>query len=159
MCRTRGAAGGSYTLIARSPLAPGAVVPRIKELLWTLDPNVPVSEAGSVRDALLDSLYRHRFVLRLFTAFAVTALVLAGVGIYGVAAAWVARRRRDLAIRVAVGATGRHVVRLLFSQAAVVCAAGGVLGVAGAMASSRVLQSMLYETGDTDPAVLMATEQ
>ncbi len=153
--RTR--AGGYYILFVRSSLAPAVAVSRVKELLWAIDPGLPVVEAGSVRDGLLDGLFRQRLVLRLAVAFAAVALLLAGVGIYGVTACWVARRRRDLAIRVALGATGRHIVRLILSRTALVCTAGAVLGVAGSMAAFRVLASMLYETSGTDSLVLAGT--
>lgn len=150
-------ASAYYFLIVRSPLHASVVVSSIKQLLWSIDPDVPVVEAGSMRDSLLDSLYRQRFVVRLSTMFAATAILLAGVGIYGVAAHWVARRRRELAIRVALGATGRHILRRVMSRAGIVGAVGGVLGVAGSIASSRVLQSSVYETGAADSLVVMGT--
>jgi putative ABC transport system permease protein len=153
--RTR--ASGYYFLIVRSPLQTSVVISGIKQLLWSIDPGVPIVEAGSMRDSLLESLYRQRFVVRLSTMFATMAILLAGVGIYGVAAYWVARRRRELAIRVALGATGRHVLRRVVSRAAAVGAAGGVLGAAGSIASGRVLQSSVYETGAADLLVVLGT--
>lgn len=153
--RTR--ASGSYNLIVRSPHPVNVAIPRIKEMLWAVDPDVPIVEAGSMRDGLLDSLYRQQLLLRLALAFAMTASLLAAVGIYGVATQWVARRRRELAIRVALGATGRDVVQRVLSRATVVALAGGTLGLAGSMASTRALRSSLYETGAADPLVIGST--
>lgn len=143
-----------YMLMVRSALSPEMVVSRVKELLWAIDPDVPVVEAGSFREVLIEGHYRRRFVLRLTAAFGAIAVLLTGVGIYGVAAYWVARRRHDLAVRVAFGAQGRHLVGLMLGRAAIVCAAGAALGVAGFMGSSRVLESWLYDTRPTDPLAL-----
>ncbi len=152
--RTR---GGFFNLLVRSPLSPDVVVARVKEQLWNIDPGLPVTEAGPVRDALIDGLYRQRFVLQLTAAFAAITIVLAGVGIYGVASYWLANRRRDLAIRVALGAAGRHVVYLLLSRTAVVGAAGAAIGITGSMAAFSVLEPLLYETSALDPLVLAGT--
>jgi hypothetical protein len=130
--RPRGQAVRFAIVLVRSPLPTGLVVQRVKELLWTIDASIPVSEASSMRDALLDSLSRRQFVLKLSAAFTVIALLLGGTGIYAVAAYWVAQRRRDLAIRVALGATGRQIARLVYSRAATVAAAGAALGATGA---------------------------
>ena len=146
-----------YTLVVRSSHPTEAVVARVKDLLRTIDRDAPVLDAGSMRDAMLESLYRQRFVLRLSTAFAATALILAGIGLYGVTAYWVTRRRRDLAIRVAVGATGTQVLKVVLTRAAIVTFAGTALGVAGSFAAGRVLRTMLYETTAADPMVLAGT--
>lgn len=153
--QTRAASG--FELVVRSPLQPAVVVARVKELLWSVDPGVPVVEAGSMRDQLLESLYRQRFVVRLSSAFAATSMLLAGVGLYGVAASWVARRRRELAIRVAIGATGRQVVQRLLLPAAAVGTAGSALGIAGSLASVRLAQWSLGDTGTADLLVLCGT--
>lgn len=153
--RTR--TSSTYDLIVRSPRPATAVVARVKELLWSIDPDVPVVEAGSMRVSLLDALYRQRFVLRLSAAFAMTALMLAGVGLYGVASCWVTRRRRELAVRVALGATGRHIVQPMASRVAIVVVAGAGLGIAGSLAGTRVVHSLVGDIGVADPLVLVWT--
>jgi predicted permease len=150
-------AGGGYTLVVRSPRDASVVVSRVKELLWVIDPDAPVVEAGSMRDDLLGSLYRQRFLLRLTTAFAVIALLIAAVGVYGVTTYWVSRRRRDLALRVAVGATRRHIIQLVLTRTAYVALAGGVFGAIGLAVSFPAIRSVLYETDGGDPLVLVGT--
>lgn len=148
---------GYFSLIVRSTLPVRDVVARVKDALRAIDPDVPVVEAGSLRDELIGGLYRQRFVLHVSIAFATIAVLLAGVGIYAVAAYWVARRRRELAIRIALGAGRRHVAGRMLSRTAFVCGIGAILGAIASAASFRVLKSLLYDTSGIDPLVLGAT--
>src|SRR5207247_5996083 len=98
------------------------------------------------------SLARQRFNLALIATFAVLALVLAVVGLYGVLAIMVEQRRREIGVRLALGATPEDVVRALLGEGARVVAVGVALGLAGAFALTRVLSSMLYGISATDGA-------
>jgi putative ABC transport system permease protein len=154
---SRTQARGGFSVIVRSALAAGVVIARVKEVLWTIDPGAPISDAGNMRDRLLDSLYRQQFLARLSGAFAAIAVLLAGIGVYGVTAYWINRRRRDLAIRIALGATRGQIVSTVLARAAGVTIVGCALGAVGSAFSLRALRTMLYETSGAEPVVLLAT--
>ena len=103
---------------------------------------------------LAESLRQPRFSMLLLGLFAVVALVLSLVGIYGVLSYLVASRTREIGIRLALGAQPAHVVRGVLTQALRLVAGGVVLGLAGSFALTRLLTSMLHEVSPTDPGVL-----
>ena len=100
---------------------------------------------------LRESLARRRFATLLLGASATLALVLAGIGIFGVASYWTSQRTREIGIRMAMGASGPAIQRLVFRQAAVPVALGAGLGLALAAALSRVLSRFLFGVGLADP--------
>jgi ABC-type antimicrobial peptide transport system permease subunit len=102
----------------------------------------------------VESVARPRFFLRLGSAFAAIALLLAGVGVYGTAAYWVTRRRRELGIRIALGATRRAVLALVMGRSIRLAAWGSAIGLAASSSATRVLDSLLFETGPREPAIL-----
>jgi putative ABC transport system permease protein len=143
--------------VRRSPLAfvvktrhrPEAAA-AVKAAVARLDPRLPVYDMRPLDDYFARATSVRRFTAILGAAFSATALVLAAVGVYGVLAYAVARRRREIAIRLAVGARASAILALVVREAAVLGAVGLALGVAGAMAAARLLQSQLYEVGPYD---------
>jgi ABC-type antimicrobial peptide transport system permease subunit len=99
------------------------------------------------------NIANQRLVVTLLGAFAALALLLAGVGLYGVVSYSVSQRTREIGIRVALGATSRSVVRMTMQQGATLAGAGLVIGLAAALALTRLLQSLLFETSPHDPGV------
>lgn len=146
--------GGFYTILARSDRDPNAVIGLIKQTLRTLDSRIPVTEAMSMNDRIGESLYRQRFFVRLSTTFTGIATMLAMIGIYGTASYWVARRRRELAIRIAVGASPAIVMRAIIIRMVRLAVLGGTVGVVLALAGARTLQSMLFAVDARDPTTL-----
>ena len=146
--------GGFYAILARSDRDPHATIALIKQTLWNLDSRIPVTEAMSMNDRIGESLYRQRFFVRLSTTFTTIATVLAMIGIYGTASYWVARRRRELAIRIAVGASPIIVMRAVIIRMARLAVLGGAIGMVLALAGARTLQSMLFAIDARDPATL-----
>jgi ABC-type antimicrobial peptide transport system permease subunit len=146
--------GGFYTILARSDRDPQAAVALIKQTLWHLDPRIPVTDAMSMNDRIAQSLYRQRFFVRLSTTFTAIATVLAMIGMHGTAAYWVARRRRELAIRIAVGAAPVIVMRGVILRMARLAVFGAAFGIVLALAGARTLQSMLFAIDARDPATL-----
>jgi putative ABC transport system permease protein len=120
-----------------------------------LDPDVPPS-TSSFTTIFAASTSARRFNLVLFGIFAGTALLLAIAGIYGVLAYSVARRTREMGVRMALGATAANVMRLVLGQAAITTGIGVVLGLAGSFILMRSLRSMLYEVGAADPLTFAA---
>jgi putative ABC transport system permease protein len=134
----------------RTKVAPEKLMPPIRESIWAIDRALPIIEPQSMDDRLRSSLSRPRFNMSLFSAFALTALLLTIVGVYGVMAYSVAQRTRDLGIRMALGAAKRDVVRLVVLQGLTLTGAGLVAGLAASWALSRVMLSLLYGVEATD---------
>ena len=104
-------------------------------------------------EVLADSLARQRFSIQLMAVFAVIAALLAAIGIYGVLAYLVGQRRRELGIRIALGAQASHVAGAVLRQGFIPVGIGLVCGIGGAFAMTRYLKSLLYQISATDPLV------
>jgi putative ABC transport system permease protein len=124
----------------------------IRAVVKEIDPNVPVFRIRTMDEFRSESVARERLTTALLGAFAVTALALAGLGIYGVIAFTVQERRREIGIRLAIGAQGRDILRLIFGDGLRLVAIGMALGLAGAVAAGRLLASLFFLTSTTDPA-------
>src|SRR3984957_1194171 len=132
-----------------------ALAPSIRSQIRTLYPNQPIGDIKPMEDLVSDTVAQPRFYTALLTTFAGLALVLAIAGIYGVMSYSVAQRTREFGIRIALGATGRQLLRLVLRDGLATVLVGIVFGIAGAAALTRLIQSELYETKPTDPAVFM----
>ena len=151
--QSRKQGGGHFAVLIRSSRDPDAVMNTAKQLLWSLDPKLPV-DAMPMRQELAESLYRQRFFLRLSVAFTLIATSLAMVGVYGAFAYWVERRRRELAIRMAIGAAPAALVKAIVGKCLRLTAAGVLIGAAIALGGARVLESMLFDVDPRDPITL-----
>jgi putative ABC transport system permease protein len=109
-----------------------------------------------MRERVATAMGYARFSAILLAAFAVVALALAALGTYGVIAFGVSQRTKEIGIRVALGATRSNVLRLVVGQGIGLALVGGALGLAGALATTRVLRSLLYGVAPSDPATLVA---
>jgi putative ABC transport system permease protein len=125
----------------------------LREQVQALDKDQPVSEIKTMEWYLADSMAQRRFNMILLGAFAGLALALAAVGIYGVIAYTVTQRTHEMGIRIALGARGGDILRLVFSNAMGTTATGILIGLAAAFALTRLLQSLLYQVTATDPVV------
>jgi putative ABC transport system permease protein len=103
-----------------------------------------------------DSLLLRRLSMSMLSVFAGLALLLAGVGIYGLTAYSVSRRTREIGLRMALGADRRDILRLVVGRGLMVALAGVALGIPGALAMARLLRGMLYGIGPSDPLVFAA---
>ena len=122
----------------------------VRAEIRAIDPNVPVASAGSMEEALRESVALPQFRTTLMAIFAFSALALAAVGIYGVLSYSVERRTQEIGVRMAIGATPPDVLRLVIRQGARLASIGMVLGLAGAFALTRVLQKMLFGVSASD---------
>jgi predicted permease len=134
---------------------PSALAPAVRELIRRRDDRVPM-ELSSMEALLGRSLAERRFTMAILAVFGAVALALAAVGIYGVVSYSVARRRREMGIRIALGAQPRGVRRLVVRRSMALVAAGITIGVLGALALTRLLEAMLYEVSPTDPLTFAA---
>jgi predicted permease len=142
-------------IVVRTPLDPRLVADAIRGLFSSLDPTLPV-ELETMKQRLDGITARPRFQATLLGVFAATGLVLAGVGLFGVMSFLVAQRRREIGVRMALGATPRDIVRLTLTFAARWTGAGMAAGAAGAFAVTRWLRSLLYGVEAVDPGTLGA---
>jgi putative ABC transport system permease protein len=146
----------SQTLAIRTTLAdPMTLAPSVRAAIQELDPDVPAYAVEPFDYIVSRSLWRQRFQGQVLGAFAALALLLAMVGIYGVISYAVAQRTRELGVRMALGATRRHVLALVLGQGTRLALAGVAIGIAGALALSRVVASLLYGVRPTDPVTFV----
>jgi predicted permease len=145
------------SVAVRTPLDPLALTSAIRGEIQRLDSGVPLDNVRALSDALGRSLDQRRLVLNLMAIFALTALLLASIGLYGVMAYSVASRRRELCIRMALGAMRRDVMRGVLGEGARLVVIGLVIGLAGALAATRPLTVQLYRVETYDPVVLAGT--
>jgi len=149
---------GHMVVVVRTRVDPETLLPALRRAVAIVDPAIPVS--GATRSGgfetmgrlLRDQLARRSFTMTLLAAFAMGAMLLAALGIYGVMSYVLTLRTREIGIRTALGATGRDVAGLLIAQALRVVGVGLVTGLAGAVALTRLIRTLLYGVGATDPA-------
>ncbi|HEY8149719.1 MAG TPA: ABC transporter permease [Vicinamibacteria bacterium] len=142
-------------VVVRSSVSPAALTESIKREVGRVDNNVPVTHVRAMNELLAGSFAGRHFTLALLGAFALVAVVLAGVGIYGVMAYAVSRRTREIGLRMALGARAHDVMRLVLGQTMGVTLFGIVVGLGGALALRRIVASMLFGVGPGDPATLL----
>ena len=148
---------GRMSFAVRTAGEPVALVGAVRRELAALDPGVALANPRALDATRAGSLTQRKVVLGLVSAFAGAALLLACVGIYGVMAYGVATRRREIGIRLALGAVPMTVVRLVLAGGISQLVLGLVLGTVGAVAAARLLASELYGVHASDPAVLAVT--
>ncbi len=140
----------------RTPLRPEQMFPMIRAAVRKLDANLPVYQMKTEERQRDDSLAVERLSAALSSAFGVLATILAAIGIYGVMAFLVARRTREIGIRMALGASAGNVVWLVMREVLLLAGAGVLIGLPIALAVTRLLESQLYEIGSHDPATAIA---
>ena len=143
------------TLVIRTRVPVAGLVEDVKKQVWSLDSQIPVSGIQSMDDLLAVSVAQQRFNMLLLGMFAALAVALAGVGIYGMVAYRVNQRTHEIGVYMALGAQHRDVLRLVMKDGVKLGLLGIVLGLAGAIALTRVMVSVLFEVKPTDPATLI----
>jgi putative ABC transport system permease protein len=143
-------------IFLRGHLDPSAISKQARAQVQTLDPTLPVFGGQMLNDTVSASLSERRFSLSMVGLFALTALFLAAIGIYGVISFMVAERTREIGIRLALGATRRNILRDVLGQGLRLAAAGAVIGLVGALIVSRGMAGLLYGVKPTDPVTFAA---
>jgi predicted permease len=143
------------TLVVRSSGDPAAQAASVTAAIHSLDRNIAVAEVQTMDDVVFNSNSQPRFYALLLTGFALTALVLAGIGIYGVMSYMVSRRTQEIGIRMTLGARPGAVLRMVIRQGMALVLVGAAAGLAGALLLSRLMSSLLYGVGSNDPATFV----
>ncbi len=146
----------ALTFYVRTALDPAALLADVRAAVRRLDPNLPLEQLKTMPEQVRDNMFLDRMVGTLAGAFAALATVLAAVGLYGVLAYTVALRTRELGVRMALGAAAADVRRLVLGQVGRLVLAGGVAGLAGALAVGRAARALLYGLDGHDPLAIAA---
>jgi hypothetical protein len=143
------------TLLVKTANDPELVMSTLREALRQIDPEIAIGEPRTLEAIIDSSLAGRRYQMRLFVAFGAIALLIALVGVYAVTAYGVSRRRREMNIRVALGASERQVFGLVIRQGLVPVVLGTLAGIAAAVAVSAVVASLMFEVSARDPRVIV----
>jgi predicted permease len=141
----------NLALVARTTIEPASLAPAFRNAVHETDPSVPVYELQTMNERVSNSVAARRFNLLLLGGFAALALLLAGVGVYGVISYIVTQRTHEIGIRMALGAQSGDVVRLFIKQGMALVILGVVLGLVGAFTLTRVMTSLLFNVSASDP--------
>jgi predicted permease len=146
----------AMVLVARTASDPQGVAAAVKREVQALDSSQPVYNIKTMEQYLAESTGQRRFNMLLLAIFAGVAVLLAAVGLYGVMSYAVVQRTHEIGVRMALGARGRDVLRMIVGQGLLLTLVGVALGLAAAFALTRVIRGMLYEVSSTDPATFIA---
>jgi predicted permease len=146
----------STTFIVRTAADPLSMVGSVRELVRSIDRDQPISAIAPMDRLLDDRMAPRRFVMLLLMLLAGSALLLAAVGLYGVLAYLVTLRTQEFGVRLALGATGSDVLSLVSTRSLILVGAGILIGIAGSLAATRLMGTMLYNVSARDPLTLAA---
>jgi putative ABC transport system permease protein len=141
----------SMTLVARAAADPLGLAPGVRREVAALDKDLPLYNVRTMEQVMAESVARQRFTMLLIAIFAGVGLLLASVGIYGVISYTVSQRRHELSVRLALGAQGRDILKMVVGQGMLLALGGIVAGLAAAFLLTRVMASLLYGVSATDP--------
>jgi putative ABC transport system permease protein len=140
------------TLVVRTPLDPAALTPAITRAIWSVDKDQPIARIATMEQLLERSESERRFAAIIFEAFALAALALAAIGVYGVLSGSVIERTREIGVRSALGASRADIVGMIVRQGMALTGFGVAIGLSGAAAASGVLVTLLFGVSRLDPA-------
>jgi predicted permease len=141
-----------FSVLLRSTGNPLSLVTRVRAAVWSLDPNLPLSRLQLMEDVLARSMVRTTFTMFLMVIAAAVALLLGGIGIYGVISYTVGQRTREIGVRMALGAKRQDIALLVLRESLLLAVVGITAGLLGALAVTRLLVALLFDVSPTDPA-------
>lgn len=145
-------ANGFQTLVVRSQTPPESLIAAVKNVVKEMDANLPITHVATMREVVNKFIWQPRLYAILFAVFAVVALLLAAVGIYGVISYAVVARTNEFGIRMALGAQPRDVLKLVVGQGMALTIGGAAIGLLGAWSLTRLMKTLLFGVSVTDPA-------
>ena len=147
--------GNHFYVLTRATTPAASLGPAVRQVVAALDPNLPVADMTTFEEQVQNSVFVDRMVTSMALAFAALATVLASIGLYGVLSYSIARRRREIGIRLAIGADPAAVRSMVLRDVGVMAVIGAVLGIPAAIGLGRLAGSQLYEITAWDPAVIV----
>jgi hypothetical protein len=147
----------SLAFVLRTPRAGSTLLqPELRHAVWSVNPNLPLSDVRTLQSVYDQSLSRTSFTLLMLAIAGAMALLLGVVGIYGVISYSVSQRTREIGIRLALGAPPPDVTRMFVRHGLVLSAAGGALGLAAALGFARLMRALLFDVSPADPPTYLA---
>ena len=147
-------APATMNIVIRTPLSPEALAGPIQRTVRELDPSLPIVRLRAMDEVFDEAIGRPRLLAQLLTIFAALALLLSTIGTYGVLSYMVTERRREIGVRMALGASRQSVMRLIVGQGLRLTLAGVVIGIVLALAGGRLIASLLFGVAPGDPATI-----
>lgn len=147
---------GAMSFAVRTQGDPAALAPALRRAIWAVDKDQPIVRVSTMLNLVAGTAAERRFILVLFEAFAVVALALAAAGIYGVISGAVVERRREVGIRAALGASRADILTMVVRQGLGMAGMGVVIGLAGSLALSRLITSLLFGVAAFDPVTYLS---
>ena len=144
---------GYMRMVMRTSTDPKTLINPVQRQVWEVDPEVPLAKMNSMDELVAKSASQQRSNMVLLTLFAVVALVLAAIGIYGVVSYSVTQRTHEIGLRMALGASQKEILKMIIIKGMTLTIIGIALGMAGAYALRRGLRSLLFEVGTLDLAI------
>ena len=151
----RSGVGGTMSFAVRTAGDPNQALPAVRAAIHTIDADVPIANIATMEANITNSMGQRRFAMLLLGLFAAMAMVLASIGIYGVMSYSVTQRAHEIGIRMALGAARRNVLSMVMGQGLLLVGIGIVIGVAGALALTRLIESQLFNVEPTDPVTFV----
>ena len=145
---------GSMYFYVKTTLPPELILGTLRETMKRIDPALPIEELKTMTQQVKENVFLDRMISILSSAFALLATLLAGVGLYGVLSYSVTQRTREIGVRMALGADGANVRRLVMKQVGVMLLIGGAIGITASLGLGRAARSMLYQLEGHDPAAM-----
>jgi putative ABC transport system permease protein len=149
--------GSSFATLLIAAREPERILSTVRQEVHALDADLPIRNPGTLSDLFQEHTARPRFYLALLALFAVLAVLLAAVGLYGVVAFLVAQRQREIGVRIALGARAGDVLRMVLREGLRPAALGAAAGLAVAAGGTRIMRALLYDVAPTDPFTFAGT--
>ncbi|HEX9945014.1 MAG TPA: ABC transporter permease [Thermoanaerobaculia bacterium] len=146
----------SFSLVVKGRVDPAALVAPVRQAIWSIDPNLPLAQVRPLQEVVARSMARTSFTMLLLVIAAAVALLLGAVGIYGVISYVVSQRTQEIGVRMALGAGRRDISRMVLREGLGITLLGIAIGLAGAIALTRLMLALLFDVSPTDPATFAA---
>jgi putative ABC transport system permease protein len=140
--------------VMRTPRDPESLIPEARRVIHQIDGRIALSDVKTMEQIVNDSLRQQRMSAVLIAGFALGALILAAMGLFGIVSGFVTRRRHELAVRLALGADHQRLLRFVLTEGVLLVGAGVLIGVPGIYAAGGLIRGVLVGISPTDPATL-----
>jgi ABC-type antimicrobial peptide transport system permease subunit len=145
------------TFVVETSKDPSALLPLLKARVWEVDPTLPIWDATTLDSMVAQTLAPRRFILQIVGGLSALAFALSAIGIYGMLSFSTGQRTREIGLRLAMGASGNSIMKMVLREGMLTAATGAAIGLVASLVLSRGLAALLYGVSPTDPATLAGT--